>query len=74
MMERDAQTTGAPPDVVDPLLVKLLNKRFRLVEALATGGFLIRVNRALGHRRRAQAARVGSAPAGAPALDRATRH
>ncbi len=37
-MERDAQTTGAPPDVVDPLLGKVLNERFRVVEALGAGG------------------------------------
>ena len=38
MIERDAQPTGAPPDVVDPLLGKVLNERFHIVEALGAGG------------------------------------
>ncbi len=37
-MERDAQTTGAPPDVVDPLLGRVLNERFHILEALGAGG------------------------------------
>ncbi|XXF81661.1 protein kinase [Myxococcaceae bacterium GXIMD 01537] len=38
MIERDAQAAGAPPDVVDPLLGKVLNERFRILETLGAGG------------------------------------
>jgi serine/threonine protein kinase len=38
MIESDASAGGAPPTVVDPLLGKVLNERFRILEALGSGG------------------------------------
>jgi serine/threonine protein kinase len=38
MIERDASAGGAPPNVVDPLLGRVLNERFKILEALGSGG------------------------------------
>ncbi|MDY7232066.1 serine/threonine protein kinase [Hyalangium rubrum] len=38
MIESDASAGGAPPTVVDPLLGKVLNERFKILEALGSGG------------------------------------
>jgi eukaryotic-like serine/threonine-protein kinase len=38
MIERDASAGGAPPNVVDPLLGRVLNERFKILEALGAGG------------------------------------
>ncbi|MDC0710076.1 serine/threonine-protein kinase [Stigmatella sp. ncwal1] len=38
MIESDASAGGAPPPMVDPLLGRVLNERFKIVEALGAGG------------------------------------
>ncbi|AKQ63940.1 serine/threonine protein kinase [Myxococcus hansupus] len=38
MMESNAPTNGAPPDVADPMLGRVLNERFRILETLGAGG------------------------------------
>jgi serine/threonine-protein kinase len=38
MIESDASAGGAPPNVVDPLLGKVLNERFKVLETLGSGG------------------------------------
>ncbi|MBN1209388.1 MAG: protein kinase [Myxococcaceae bacterium] len=38
MIESDASAGGAPPTAVDPLLGKVLNERFKILEALGSGG------------------------------------
>ncbi|MBL0696223.1 serine/threonine-protein kinase [Comamonas sp. JC664] len=38
MMESNAPTNGAPPDVADPMLGRVLNERFRIMETLGAGG------------------------------------
>ncbi|WP_338863929.1 serine/threonine-protein kinase [Myxococcus stipitatus] len=38
MIESNAPTNGAPPDLVDPLLGRVLNERFRILETLGAGG------------------------------------
>jgi eukaryotic-like serine/threonine-protein kinase len=38
MIERDASAGGVSPSVVDPLLGKVLNERFKILEALGSGG------------------------------------
>ncbi|MFL5348855.1 MAG: serine/threonine protein kinase [Hyalangium sp.] len=38
MIESDASTGGAPPTGVDPLLGRVLNERFKILEALGAGG------------------------------------
>ncbi|MBJ6759638.1 serine/threonine protein kinase [Myxococcaceae bacterium JPH2] len=38
MIESDVPTAGAPPDVTDPLLGRVLNERFRILETLGAGG------------------------------------
>ncbi|MCK8503009.1 MULTISPECIES: serine/threonine protein kinase [Myxococcus] len=38
MIENNAPTNGAPPDMVDPLLGRVLNERFRILETLGAGG------------------------------------
>ncbi|WP_224367712.1 serine/threonine protein kinase [Hyalangium versicolor] len=38
MIESDASTGGAPPTGVDPLLGRVLNERFKILEALGSGG------------------------------------
>jgi serine/threonine-protein kinase len=38
MIESDASAGGAPPNVVDPLLGRVLNERFKILEALGSGG------------------------------------
>jgi serine/threonine-protein kinase len=38
MVQSGAQTQSAPPDVGDPLIGRVLNDKFRIVEALGAGG------------------------------------
>jgi serine/threonine-protein kinase len=38
MIESDASAGGAPPAVMDPLLGRVLNERFKILEALGSGG------------------------------------
>ncbi|MCP3062184.1 protein kinase [Myxococcus sp. K38C18041901] len=38
MIENNAPTNGAPPEMVDPLLGRVLNERFRILETLGAGG------------------------------------
>ncbi len=38
MIESDASAGGAPPNVVDPLLGRVLNERFKILESLGSGG------------------------------------
>ncbi|WP_223637476.1 serine/threonine-protein kinase [Corallococcus sp. EGB] len=38
MIESDARRQGAPADVPDPLLGRILNERFRILETLGAGG------------------------------------
>ncbi|WP_404369699.1 serine/threonine protein kinase [Corallococcus coralloides] len=38
MIESDAPRKGAPADVADPLLGRILNERFRILETLGAGG------------------------------------
>jgi eukaryotic-like serine/threonine-protein kinase len=38
MIESDASAGGAPPAVMDPLLGRILNERFKILEALGSGG------------------------------------
>ena len=38
MIESDASAGGAPPTGVDPLLGRVLNERFKILEALGSGG------------------------------------
>ncbi len=38
MIESDAATGGAPPTGVDPLLGRVLNERFKILETLGSGG------------------------------------
>ncbi|WP_342376005.1 protein kinase [Myxococcus stipitatus] len=38
MIESNAPTNGAPPEMVDPLLGRVLNERFRILETLGAGG------------------------------------
>jgi eukaryotic-like serine/threonine-protein kinase len=38
MIESDASAGGAPPPMEDPLLGRVLNERFKIVEALGAGG------------------------------------
>ncbi|TSC25078.1 serine/threonine-protein kinase [Corallococcus sp. Z5C101001] len=38
MIESDAPRKGAPTDVADPLLGRILNERFRILETLGAGG------------------------------------
>jgi serine/threonine protein kinase len=38
MIESDASAGGAPPAVMDPLLGRVLNERFKILEALGAGG------------------------------------
>ncbi|NTX38408.1 protein kinase [Myxococcus sp. CA033] len=38
MIESNAPTNGAPPELVDPLLGRVLNERFRILETLGAGG------------------------------------
>ncbi|MCY1043521.1 serine/threonine protein kinase [Corallococcus sp. bb12-1] len=38
MIESDAPRKGAPTDVTDPLLGRILNERFRILETLGAGG------------------------------------
>jgi serine/threonine-protein kinase len=38
MIQSGAQAQSAPPDVVDPLIGRVLNEKFRIVEALGAGG------------------------------------
>ncbi|SEU36651.1 serine/threonine protein kinase [Stigmatella erecta] len=38
MIESDASAGGAPPPIEDPLLGRVLNERFKIVEALGAGG------------------------------------
>ncbi|MFP2930380.1 protein kinase domain-containing protein, partial [Pyxidicoccus sp. 3LG] len=38
MIESNAPTNGAPPDMEDPLLGRVLNERFRILETLGAGG------------------------------------
>ncbi len=38
MIESDASAGGVPPTAVDPLLGKVLNERFKILEALGSGG------------------------------------
>jgi serine/threonine protein kinase len=38
MIESDASAGGVPPTAVDPLLGKVLNERFKVLEALGSGG------------------------------------
>ena len=38
MIESDASAGGSPPAVMDPLLGRVLNERFKILEALGSGG------------------------------------
>ncbi|WP_164009321.1 serine/threonine protein kinase [Pyxidicoccus trucidator] len=38
MIESNAPTNGAPPEMEDPLLGRVLNERFRILETLGAGG------------------------------------
>jgi len=38
MIESNAPTNGAPPEMADPLLGRVLNERFRILETLGAGG------------------------------------
>jgi serine/threonine protein kinase len=38
MIESNAPTNGAPPELEDPLLGRVLNERFRILETLGAGG------------------------------------
>ncbi|HYH95729.1 serine/threonine protein kinase [Hyalangium sp.] len=38
MIESDASAGGAPPEVMDPLLGRVLNERFKILEPLGSGG------------------------------------